>query len=143
MSYQAPVILLVTVGFIILTHCWLCRHQKVTGINYPCLVLVIGDQDNFLEGLLRHFFLWCYWKNDCWRLQVIVEQPSAVTFTILRHFFAPYSCYKIVEKGQKISLDPLYLVGGSETVHYLDIRGEKSFKTALNRLRNVYHKNDS
>lgn len=142
MSYQAPMILLVTVGVIILVYGRLCRRQKVADINYPSLVLLVNGQDDFLEGLLRYFFLWSHWNNAYWQLQVIAEQPSAATLAILHHFFAPYSCHKIVEAGQEMPLSPLYPVIGSELIHYLDIRGERNFKTALQRLRHVFHNNE-
>jgi len=138
MDYQAPVLLLATAGSMALFYGWFCWRQKVASIKYPCLVLLIGDQEQFLEGLLRHFFFWCYWGNSLWRLQIVAEQPSEATLAILRHFLYCYSSCEIICPGQGAPLALQPLANLNEPVHFLDIREETNFKAALTGLYHVY-----
>jgi hypothetical protein len=146
MSYQAPMLLLLTVAMLIVVYGWLYWRQKVVSIDYPCLVLLIGGQENYLEGLLRLFFLWCQRSNSLWRLQVITAKPSQSTIAILRHLFVPYSCIHTATTATPVpgtASGSQLLVAAGKGVYCLDIRGEKSFKGARQRLEHVWQQKET
>lgn len=136
MGYQAPIALLVTINIILLTYGYLYRCQKAIGPDYSGLVLLIGDRDEFLEGLLRYFFCWCYRDSTYRQLQVIVKQPSEVTLAILHHFFVPYSYGGEIKTKAEMPVWSSYPAADNEFC-YLDFRYEKDFQTALKRLHHV------
>lgn len=142
MSYQAPVILLATVAMLILAYSWICWRQKVASIDKPCLVLLIGDQENFLEGLLRLFFLRCQRRKSLWRLRVIAERPSKVTLAILCHLLVPYSCALTALPLPGMFDEGQGAAGAGNKVYCLDIREEKSFRGAWQRLEQFWQQNN-
>ncbi|WP_156272823.1 hypothetical protein [Neomoorella glycerini] len=134
-GYQAPVILLAAVASLALAYgCFWWRQKELT-LDYPCLALLVGNQEEFLEGLLRRFWWWCYWYGSPWRLVVITDAQAKATLAILRHFFYPYPFCRLIYAGEEALLTMEFTAGaGGRQAHFLDIRTEQDFNSAWTRI---------
>jgi len=132
LSYQAPVALLVTVVSLVLAYGWIWWRQRNLMLTYPRLELVVGNQGEFLEGLLRQLLWWCNWRGAPWQLLIYTDTSARVTLAILRHFFYPYP-------GNFFRIDSY--TGKAVPAHILDLRQETSLNSAWVRLYQLRLKN--
>jgi hypothetical protein len=141
-GYQAPVILLAAVVFLVLAYGSFWRQQKELTVNYPSLALLVGNQEEFLEGILRRFWWWCYWYGLPWRLVVIIDAQAKASLAILHYFFYPYPFLRVICAREKGLLTWEFSTGsGGRQAHFLDIRTEKDFNSTWTRIYRACLKN--
>ncbi|WP_338835609.1 hypothetical protein [Neomoorella thermoacetica] len=140
MGYQAPVTLLASVVSLALAYGWLWRRYQAWGLNYYRLVILVRNQGEYLEGLLRQFFSWRYWHGLPLELWVVVEAPCEATLAILHHFLYPYPCCRVlcVARDSPVTGAVPVLTAGDGEV--LDLREETNFFRAGAKLYQVYSK---
>lgn len=139
MSYQAPIILLAAVVSLAAAYGWLWWRPQTGVLSYRHLVILVRNQGEFLEGILRYLCrrrYWYGWPRVFW---VVAEEPSETTLAILRHFGYPYPCYLIlvIPAAAVITVD-LALSGANGVL--LDLREETNYFQARARLSQVYQK---
>lgn|GEM_PF-2330139 len=142
MGYQAPVILLAAVVFLVLAYGSFWRQQKELTVNYPSLALLVGNQEEFLEGILRRFWWWCYWYGLPWRLVVIIDAQAKASLAILHYFFYPYPFLRVICAREEAFLTMEFTVGvGGRQACFLDIRTERDFNSTWTRICRACLKN--
>jgi len=125
LGYHAPVALLVTVVALALTYGGIWWRQRNLVLACPRLELVVGNQGEFLEGLLRRLLWWGHWHGAPWQLLIYTDTSARATLAILRHFFYPYP-------GNFFWTDSW--PGRAVPDHILDLRQETSLAAAWVRL---------
>ncbi|MGI9861402.1 hypothetical protein SDD30_08465 [Moorella naiadis] len=137
MGYQAPVILLVAVVSLVGAYGWLWWRQRTGSLNYRCLIILVRQQGEFLEGLLRHLCRRRYWHGWPLEFWVVVEETCETTTTILRHFNYPYPCYRMLVTPVVATTIPALPEPGGVI---LDLTQEANYWQARARLSQVYQK---
>lgn len=140
MSYEAPVTLLATVLSLALAYGWLWRRYQAGGFNYFRLVIFVRNGCDYLEGLLRQFLNWRYWRGLPLELWVVAEAPGEATVAIMRHFLYPYPCCRLlwVDRDSKAPEAFTAFTAGGGGI--LDLREETNFFHAGAKLYQVYLK---
>ncbi|MDK2820473.1 MAG: hypothetical protein PWP31_438 [Clostridia bacterium] len=115
---------------------WLWWQYRNSTERYPCLVLVVSECGGYLEGILRRFLRWRFWRGsppmDLW---IIADTHKHTTLGILRCFDYPYPPFKLIYAQDGISLKKIP-TNDNASIHLLDIRQDNfdSANAKLNRI---------
>lgn len=141
MGYQAPVVLLIAVMITFLACTWFWRQQISIYCSCPCLVLMVRNQEEFIESLLRSFLLWCYWNHKLWRLVIICHNDSLGSLAILHRFLKLYPSCELIYQPGKNSYEERSFDNSCKRVYLLNISDDNELRSALLKLRGVYREN--
>ncbi|WP_258360805.1 hypothetical protein [Moorella sulfitireducens (nom. illeg.)] len=141
MGYQAPIILLATVVLLVLVYSLFWWRQKELTFTYSTLALLVGNQENFLEGILRRFWWWCFWYGVPWKLVIIIDVRARASVAILHQFFYPYPSFPVIFSHEEVMEVGRFPAGDDgRQVYLLDIRREKDFSFTWEKICRVLKK---